>query len=76
MKDISSKDTIRAVIESITSDEMKYQSLKYLSNPEIKDKIVIWQIKNNNLKIDYLKQASDDRTKKDIILDNIFKAIT
>ena len=68
LKDISSEDTIRAVIESITSDEMKYQSLKYLSNPEIKDKIVIWQIKNNNLKIDYLKQASDDRTKKDIIL--------
>ena len=68
LKDISSEDTIRAVIESITSDEMKYQSLKYLSNPEIKDKIVIWQIKNNNLKIDYLNQVSDEEIKKDIIL--------
>ena len=68
LKDISSEDTIIAVIGSITSDEMKYQSLKYLSNPEIKDKIVIRQIKNNNLKIDYLNQVSDEEIKKDIIL--------
>ena len=68
LKDLNSEDTIRVVIESITSDEIKYQGLKYLNNSEIKNQIVINKIKDLNLKIDYLKQVSDDKIKKDIIL--------